>query len=188
MCQVLWRYSERLKKNSISRAQLDGRRRPISCTTLFRNLQHASKFGGTFDHANFFFNFQCSFHTSCLSTFSIPWRKKVKNDHKLKSRGPWPASVMCGACWWVWVVLSLMLLCQLVLTLHHRGLKKQYLPFFGTRWTYRACVVKVKTRSTCDYNTTLGIRYTSIYASNSPLCVRFSVAPVCHSTRRDKAV
>ena len=27
------------------------------------------------------------FHKRCLSTFSIPWCKKVKNDQKLKSRG-----------------------------------------------------------------------------------------------------
>ena len=36
---------------------------------------------------NFSFEFLCDFHTRCLSGFSIPWCKKVKNDQKLKSRG-----------------------------------------------------------------------------------------------------
>ena len=37
------------KLNSISRAQLNFRRRPILCTTLYRNLKQASNFGGPFD-------------------------------------------------------------------------------------------------------------------------------------------
>ena len=37
------------KLNSISREQLNFRRRPILCTTLYRNLIQASNFGGTFD-------------------------------------------------------------------------------------------------------------------------------------------
>ena len=38
-----------IKLNSISRARLNFRRRPILCTTLYRNLMQASNFGGTFD-------------------------------------------------------------------------------------------------------------------------------------------
>ena len=37
------------KLNSISRARLNFRRRPILCTTLYRNLMQACNFGGTFD-------------------------------------------------------------------------------------------------------------------------------------------
>ena len=37
------------KLNSISRERLNFRRRPILCTTLYRNLMQASNFGGTFD-------------------------------------------------------------------------------------------------------------------------------------------
>ena len=33
-------------------------------------------------------NFLWNFHRRCLFTLSIPWCKKVKNDQKLKSRGP----------------------------------------------------------------------------------------------------
>ena len=75
------------KLNSISRERLNFRRRPILCTTLYRNLRQASNFGGTFDQL-FLGIFSWNFHRRCLSTFSIPWCKKVKNDQKLKSRGP----------------------------------------------------------------------------------------------------
>ena len=47
----------------------------------------ASNFGSTFDQL-FLWIFLWNFHRRCLSTFSIPWCKKVKNDQKLKSRGP----------------------------------------------------------------------------------------------------
>ena len=50
----------------------------------------ASNFGGTFDQL-FLWIFLCNFHRRCLSTSSIPWYKKVKNDQKLKSRGGGPA-------------------------------------------------------------------------------------------------
>ena len=78
------------KLNSISRERLNFRRRPILCTTLYRNLMQASNFGGTFDQ-RFLWIFSRNFHRRCLSTSSIPWCKKVKNDQKLKSRGvlPW---------------------------------------------------------------------------------------------------
>ena len=74
------------KLNSISRERLNFRRRPILCTILYRNPMQASNFGGTFDQ-RFFRIFLENVHRSCLSTSSIPWCKKVKNDQKLKSRG-----------------------------------------------------------------------------------------------------
>ena len=49
----------------------------------------ASNFGGTFDQL-FLWIFLWKFLRRCLSTFSIPWCKKVKNDQKLKSRGVLP--------------------------------------------------------------------------------------------------
>ena len=72
------------KLNSISRAQLSIRRRSILCTTSYRNLMQASNFGGTFDQL-FLSIFLWSFHRRCLSTSSIPWCKKVKNDQKLEA-------------------------------------------------------------------------------------------------------
>ena len=74
------------KLNSISRAQLNFWRRPILCTTLYRNLMQGGNFGGTFDQL-FLWIFLWNFQRRCLSTSSIPWCKKVKNDQKLKSRG-----------------------------------------------------------------------------------------------------
>ena len=52
------------------------RRRPILCTTLYRNLMEAGNFGGAFDQLFFWI----------LSTSSIPC-KKVRKWPKLKSRG-----------------------------------------------------------------------------------------------------
>ena len=74
------------KLNSISREPLNFRRRPILCTTLYRNPMQATNFGGTFDQL-FLRIVLSNFHRRCLSTCSIPWCKKVKNDQKLKSRG-----------------------------------------------------------------------------------------------------
>ena len=81
------------KLNSISRERLNFRRRPFLCTTLYRNLMQASSFCGTFDQF-FLCIFLWKFHRTCLSTFSIPWCKKVKNDQKLKSRGTGPALIL----------------------------------------------------------------------------------------------
>ena len=75
-----------IKGGSFSRARLNFRRRPILCTTLHRNLNQASNFGGTFDQL-FLWIFLYNFHRRCLFTFSIPWCKEVKNDQKLNSRG-----------------------------------------------------------------------------------------------------
>ena len=79
------------KFNSISREWLNFRRRPILCKTLYRNPMQASKFGGTFDQL--FLRIFLNFHRRCLSTSSIPWYKKVKNDQKLKSRGSYLKSM-----------------------------------------------------------------------------------------------
>ena len=73
--------------NSISRARLNFWRRPFLCTTLYRNLKQASNCGGTFDQL-FVCIFLWNVHRRWLSTSSIPCCKNVKNDQKLKSRGP----------------------------------------------------------------------------------------------------
>ena len=56
---------------------------------------HVSNFGGTFNQL-FLWIFLWNFHRRCLSTSSIPWCKKVKNDQKLKSRGGGPAKFDCS--------------------------------------------------------------------------------------------
>ena len=80
------------KINSISRARLNFRRRPFLCTTFYSNLMQASNFGGTFDQF-FLWIFLLNYHRRFISTSSIPWCKKVKNDQKLKTRGS------CLKCW-----------------------------------------------------------------------------------------
>ena len=75
---------EVVKLNSISWAWLNFRRRPVLCTTLYRNPMQSRKFDGTsskFDRL--FLKFPlCEFHRRYLSPFCIPWCKKVKNDKK----------------------------------------------------------------------------------------------------------
>ena len=74
------------KVNSISRARLSLWRRPILCTTLYRNLMQASKFGGTFDQLFlriFFMKFSQKMPLYCF----YDGAKTVRNDQKLKSRG-----------------------------------------------------------------------------------------------------
>ena len=74
------------KLNSISREQLNFRRRPFWGTTLYRNLMQAPNFVDTFDQLFYWISlWKC--HRRCLSKCSIPLCKKVKNDQKLKSRG-----------------------------------------------------------------------------------------------------
>ena len=75
------------KLNSISRAQLNFRKRPILCPTLYRNLKQASNFGGSRDQL-FLWILLWNFYRRCLSASSLPCCKKVKNGQKLKSRGP----------------------------------------------------------------------------------------------------
>ena len=72
------------KLNSISREQLNFRRRPILCTTLYRNPMQASNFDGTFDHL-FLWTFYVIF--TQYAPLLFPWCKESQNDQKLKSRG-----------------------------------------------------------------------------------------------------
>ena len=65
------------KLNSISQARLNFQRRPILCTTLYRNLMQSCNFGGTFDQL-FFCMFLWNFYRRCPSTSSILWCKKSK--------------------------------------------------------------------------------------------------------------
>ena len=74
------------KLNSISRERLNFRRRPILCTTLYRNPMQASNFGGTFDQL-FLRIFLSNFHRRCLSTSSIPWCKKSQKWPKTQIKG-----------------------------------------------------------------------------------------------------
>ena len=74
------------KLNSISRERLNFRRRPILCTTLYRNPTWVSNFGGTFDQL-FLWNFLMEFSHKMPLYLSYTMLQKVKNDQKLKSRG-----------------------------------------------------------------------------------------------------
>ena len=76
------------KLNSISRARLNFQRRPILCTTLYRNLMQASNFGGAFDQL-FLWIFLRNLHRSCLSTSSIRWCKTSQK---------WPKTQIKGSC------------------------------------------------------------------------------------------
>ena len=72
------------KLNSISRERLDFRRRPILCTTLYRNvnLMQASNFGGTFD--------QLFLRIIFTEDASLPLLYHGAKKPKLKSRGVLP--------------------------------------------------------------------------------------------------
>ena len=86
---------QRVKKlNSILRARLNFRRRPIVCTALYRNPMQASNFGGAFDQL-FLWICLWNFHKRCLSTSSIPCCKKVKMTKNSNQGGP--AWIVCGA-------------------------------------------------------------------------------------------
>ena len=56
--------------NLISRERLNFRRRPILCTTLYRNPTQWNNFGGAFDKL-FLWILTCNFHRRCLCTLSI---------------------------------------------------------------------------------------------------------------------
>ena len=77
------------KLNSISRARLNFRRRPIMFVYNFvQKPTQASNFGGTFDQP-FLWICLCGFHRRCQSNFSLPWCKKVKNDQKTQTKVLW---------------------------------------------------------------------------------------------------
>ena len=79
---------QRLEKlNSISRARLNFRRRPFCVQLCIETFcQRATSVAHL---TNFSFDFFLWYsHRRCLFTSAIQWCKKVKNDQKLKSRGP----------------------------------------------------------------------------------------------------
>ena len=65
--------------------RLNFRRRPFLCTTLYRNLYKRST--SVVHLTNFSDEFFYGIFTEDVSTSSIPWCKKVKDDQKPKSRG-----------------------------------------------------------------------------------------------------
>ena len=67
------------KLNSISRARLNFRRRPIVCTTSYRKPIQASNFGGKFDQL-FLSLFYEIFTEDASSILLYHGAKKVKND------------------------------------------------------------------------------------------------------------
>ena len=77
------------KLNSISRERLNFRRRPILCTTLYRNPMQASNFGGTFDQLFlwiFFIKFSQKMPLYLFSTMVQKSRKWPKTQ--IKGGGP----------------------------------------------------------------------------------------------------
>ena len=89
------------KSNSILRERLNFRRRPIVCTTLYRNPMQASNFGGAFDQL-FLWISLWNFHRRCISILSIPWCKKSQKWPKtqIKGGGGVPALNTCGYPGW----------------------------------------------------------------------------------------
>ena len=68
------------KLNSISREGFNFRRRPILCTTLYRNLTQASNFGGTFDqHFLCIFNAIFTEDASVLFLYHCAEKSKMTN-------------------------------------------------------------------------------------------------------------
>ena len=78
------------KLTSISRAWLNFRRRPVLCTTLYRNLMQASNFGGTFDQL-FLWIFFCEIFTEDASPLRLyQGAKKVKMTKNSNQGGVLP--------------------------------------------------------------------------------------------------
>ena len=77
-----------LKRKFNPPSAIDLSKTAVFFTTLNRNRMQGSKFGCPFDQLLLWSFFFCCFHRICLSNPPIPWCKKVKNDQKLKSRGP----------------------------------------------------------------------------------------------------
>ena len=81
---------QRVKKlNSISRARMNFRRRPILCTTLYRNPMQVSKFGGAFDQLFLWFVFMEFSQKMPLSFFYTMVQKSQK----------WPKTQIKGVLW-----------------------------------------------------------------------------------------
>ena len=73
------------KLNSISRERLNFRRRPILCTTLYRNPMQASNFGGTFDQL--FLRIFYKFFTEDASLLFLNHGAKKSNMTKNSNQG-----------------------------------------------------------------------------------------------------
>ena len=72
-----------------SLAQMNFRRWPILCTTLYRNPIQAiaTNFGGTFDQIFFYIFYAGLTEDAFLLFLYYGAKKKVKDDQKLKSKG-----------------------------------------------------------------------------------------------------
>ena len=87
----------RKKLNSISRARLNFRRRPILCTTLYRNLMQSSNFGGTFGQLSFEFSYEI-FTEDVSQLFLYHGAKKLKMTKNSNQRGGGGPALMLLAC------------------------------------------------------------------------------------------
>ena len=97
----------RIKKlNSISRARLNFLRRPILCTTLYRNPMQASNFSGTFDQL-FLWIYLCNFHRGLPLYFFYTMVQKSQKWPKTQIKGG-PSLNNDPARTWKHQVVSLM--------------------------------------------------------------------------------
>ena len=96
------------KLNSISRARLNFRRRPILCTTLYRNPIQASNFVGTFDQL-FLWIFYAIFTEGAIYFVYTMVQKSQKWPKTQIKGGGGPALIIChekkvGPCpWKTWI-------------------------------------------------------------------------------------
>ena len=81
---------QRVKKVKFNLASAIELSETVLCTTLYKNPMQVSNFDGAFDQL-FLWIYLRNFHGRCLSTLSIPWCKKVKNDQNLNQGGGGPA-------------------------------------------------------------------------------------------------
>ena len=107
------------------------RRGQFLCTTLYWNPMQVSNFGGIF-YQLFLWIFLWNFHRRCLSTSSISWCKKVKDDQKLKSGGGG------GGIYWAFKLIlsssSHVLLCRTQANSSHFEAILTCLPGLATEW------------------------------------------------------
>ena len=76
------------KLNSISWARLNFRRRPILCTTLYRNLKQTSNFVANL--TNFSFEFFCEIFTEVASQLFLYYGGKSQKWPKTQIKGALP--------------------------------------------------------------------------------------------------
>ena len=84
------------KLNSILRERLNFRRRPILCTTLYRNLMQASNFGGTFDQLFLRIFFYKIFPEDASLCFLYHGAKKSKMTKNSNQGGGGVNNVQCS--------------------------------------------------------------------------------------------